>query len=87
VLVNKYWEKNIGWSQEEVTTHPNIFEAMYPDLHERETLLTHIQKGDTEWKTLRAVSRSGQAVEAKWANVVLSDGSTIGIGQLIQPPE
>lgn len=73
ILVNTYWEKIMGWTQEEV---------LYPDAAECEILLKNIQTGHSNWRTFQAVAKNGQRVETKWANVVLSDGSRIGIGQL-----
>jgi two-component system, cell cycle sensor histidine kinase and response regulator CckA len=78
--VNRTWEEALGWRLEEMRGR-DILGEHYPDPAERERVLRQISAGDGTWQDSRTTTRSGEVLETTWADVRLSDGTTIGIGQ------
>jgi PAS domain S-box-containing protein len=81
-LVNREWERTLGWSLEEVTQgNLDVFAELYPDPTYRAEVLRYIAAGSTEWADFKTRIRDGQIIDTTWANVLLSDGTSIGIGK------
>lgn len=70
----------LGWSLEE-WQQQDIFIQCYPDPDYRQTVLEHMLAATGQWKDLTTLTASGQSIETSWANVLLSDGKFLGIGQ------
>ncbi len=82
VLVNREWERRLGWSLEEVRQCGlDVFAECYPDPQYRQRVLQFVADSNGEWTDFRAHTKSGRVIETSWAAVRLSDGTTIGIGQ------
>lgn len=80
--VNKHWVDKLGWTLEEIQTYPtNIMEEFYPDPVYREHVIQVISSGKPEWVDHKTRIRDGSILDTSWFNVLLSDGSGIGIGQ------
>ncbi|GFE70686.1 PAS domain S-box protein [Chroococcus sp. FPU101] len=79
-LVNQAWEKTLGWKLEEIKDNQFLSEC-YPDPQDYQTVIDFIQKAEGVWQDFRMTVRDGRTIDASWANVRLSDGSLIGIGQ------
>jgi PAS domain S-box-containing protein len=81
-LVNREWERILGWSSEEVTSGDlNVFAELYPDPAYRKEVLEYIAKASTQWADFKTRVRDGRIIDTRWANVLLSDGTSIGIGK------
>jgi PAS domain S-box-containing protein len=81
-LVNREWERTLGWSMAEIETHPqDIFAELYPDPGDRKQVLDFIAESSGEWADFKTTVRDGQVIDTSWANVYLSDGTNMGIGR------
>lgn len=78
--LNRQWQKVLGWSLAETRNH-DILAELYPDPEYRQAAAEFIQKADGTWREWRTRLRDGTILDTLWANVSLSDGSTIGIGK------
>jgi PAS domain S-box-containing protein len=81
LFVNRAWELVLGWSLGECRAHPDLMAEFYPDETERRRMLDHIRTATGEWEDFRTRIRDGRILDTMWANVRLSDGTLIGIGQ------
>jgi PAS domain S-box-containing protein len=81
-LVNREYERTTGWSLEEIQKEPlKIFAELYPDKHERQLILDRIARATGEWADFRTRARDGRVIDTSWANIRLSAGMSLGIGQ------
>ncbi|HEY9726459.1 MAG TPA: GAF domain-containing protein, partial [Chroococcales cyanobacterium] len=78
--INRAWEKTLGWKLEEIQTN-DIFSEFYPDPDYRQNIIDFIQSATQSWGDFKTRIRDGRVIDTAWANVKLSDGSAIGIGQ------
>ncbi|HEY9726500.1 MAG TPA: PAS domain S-box protein, partial [Chroococcales cyanobacterium] len=78
--INRAWEKTLGWKLEEIQTN-DIFAEFYPDPDYRQSVIDFIESATQSWGDFKTRIRDGRTIDTAWANVRLSDGSTIGIGQ------
>jgi PAS domain S-box-containing protein len=81
LLVNREWERVLGWDLAVMNAQPDMMALFYPDPAYRRTALDYMQAGTAEWRAFRTMTRYGTAIQAVWANVRLPDGTSIGIGQ------
>ena len=81
-LVNREWERILGWSLEE-TQNPDldVLAECYPDLAYRYHVLDFVSTAEAKWADFETKTRDGRTIDTLWANVKLSDGTSIGIGQ------
>jgi PAS domain S-box-containing protein len=81
-FVNRYWQDKFGWTLEELKTHDDILTQIYPDPAHRKSVTDFICKaaGAETWGDFKARAKDGRFIDTSWTNVMLSDGSTIGIG-------
>jgi len=81
-LVNPEWERTLGWSLNEVEgNNLDILAETYPDPKYRQTVLDFIAESSGEWADFKTRVRDGRVIDTSWANIHLSDGTSIGIGQ------
>jgi PAS domain S-box-containing protein len=81
-LVNREWERTLGWSQEEVQSRSlDIFAELYPDPEYRQYVLNFVAASTGEFTDLRTTVRDGRVIDTTFANVRLEDGTNIGIGR------
>jgi PAS domain S-box-containing protein len=78
--VNREWERVLGWSLEEARTQ-DILSQMYPDPVSRREALDFALEATSEWRDFCPTVRDGHTLDTAWANIRLSDGRSIGIGQ------
>ncbi len=78
--VNRYWEESLGWTLADLKNH-NIFTECYPDPEYRQYVLGQIQAATENWEDFKTTVRDGKILDTSWANIRLSDGRYIGIGQ------
>jgi PAS domain S-box-containing protein len=81
-LINRCWQSTLGLSLEEMLQHKDIFAEFYPDPEYREYVLNYIKgaAGAEIWSDFKTRARDGRVLDTSWSNVLLSDGSIIGIG-------
>ncbi|MBD1911087.1 PAS domain S-box protein [Leptolyngbya sp. FACHB-8] len=77
---NRAWEKTLGWTAQELQEQ-NLLTKLYPDPLHCQRVLEFIQTATGKWQDFRTQTRNGTIINTTWANVRLSDGNTIGIGQ------
>jgi len=82
-LVNREWERTLGWSFEEMQGQDveGIVAENFPDLEYREQAFDFMRKSDGEWADFKIRVRDGRTIETSWAMLRLSHGTSIGIGQ------
>lgn len=81
-LVNREWERVLGWTREEILTRDvDIFAACYPGLRDRQAVYDFVASSNGEWRDFRTRVRDGRTIDTSWAVIHLSDGSRIGIGR------
>ena len=78
--VNRHWEQTLGWKIEEIQER-NILAEFYPEPEYRQYVINFIQSAEQAWGDFKTRVRDGRVIDTTWANVKLSDGSIIGIGQ------
>lgn len=79
-MANRALEKTLGWSIKELQEIDLIAEC-YPNQTYRQQVLDWMLKPTSGWLDLKTRIRNGQILDTSWANVRLSDGTSIGIGQ------
>jgi PAS domain S-box-containing protein len=81
-LVNRAWERTLGWSLEEVQLRNfDLFNELYTDPQERQRALEFVAAATGEWADFRIRVRDGRMIDGTFANIRLSDGTNISIGQ------
>lgn len=79
-FINPETQKVLGWSLED-WQQKNLFIECYPDPAYYQEVLNHINAANGKWKDFVTLTASGQTLYTSWANVRLSNGYYIGIGQ------
>ena len=80
LIVNRQLEEIIGWSKNEYKS-VDVLKESYPDPAEYNRALRHIIAADSTWQDFHTRLRDGRYLETSWAQIRLSDGRSIGIGQ------
>src|SRR6266571_4918473 len=81
-LVNREWERTLGWSLEDIQAHDlDVLAKTYPDPQYRQTVLDFISASESKWADFKTRAKNGRVIDTSWANVNLSDGASIGIGK------
>jgi PAS domain S-box-containing protein len=81
-LINREWERVLGWSMEEIRERNlDIIAECYPDPEDRQRVRDFIARSDGQWGDFRTRTRAGRVIDTTWARVHLSNGVSIGIGQ------
>ncbi|MGL5061168.1 MAG: PAS domain S-box protein [Microcoleus sp.] len=78
--INREWERVMGWSLAEAVEIDLLAEC-YPDLTDRQTVAETIARSDGTWHEFTTQVRNGSIADISWANIRLSDGTRIEIGQ------
>jgi PAS domain S-box-containing protein len=78
-FVNRCWTDTLGWPLEEVRGR-NLFDEFYPDPGYRAYVLDFIRNPPARFADFEVRTRDGRTLQTSWANVKLSDGTSIGIG-------
>ncbi len=80
LMMNQELERIVGWAKEEYKT-VDVLKACYPNLEDYERVFNHIITANSTWKDFKTQVRDGRILDTSWAQVRLSDGRSIGIGQ------
>jgi PAS domain S-box-containing protein len=78
--VNRHWEQVLGWSLAELKGR-DILAEFYPQPEYRQYVLDFIAAATQNWSDFKTKVKDGRIIDTSWANIRLSDGSCIGIGQ------
>jgi PAS domain S-box-containing protein len=82
LFVNQEWEQTLGWTLGEVQRDQvDIIAECYPDADDRARVWKWISEGSDSWGDFRTRVRDGHVIDTLWANVKISDGTSIGIGK------
>ena len=76
--VNREWQRITGWTLDDLRRGDMLIGFSDPD--RLEDSVRHLQLATPGWRDVQITLRNGNRLEISWANVRLSDGSTIGIG-------
>jgi len=80
IWINQEFENVLGWSVEQLRER-DLMAEFYPDPEYRQQVMNFVQQANRSWGDFKTQTRSGKVIDTTWANVRLSDGSNIGIGQ------
>ena len=81
-LVNREWERILGWRLEEIQKQDvDIMAECYPDARDRQAVLNFRAAARGEWVDFKTRTRDGRMIDTTWAVVNLTDGTTLGIGE------
>jgi PAS domain S-box-containing protein len=81
-LVNREWERTLGWSLEEIQNQNiDLLAENYPDPEYRKQVGDFIANSNAEWADFKTKVRDGRVIDTSWAMLHLSDGTGIGIGR------
>lgn len=79
IRVNKAYKDITGFNEDDLE-RSGIMEFVYPDNKMRKKAWRSIEQADGTFKEFTTVTKSGEKRIQRWANIRISDGSTIGIG-------
>jgi PAS domain S-box-containing protein len=81
-LVNPEWERTMGWTLAEIQG-PNrgVFAEFFPDPEYRQIVRKLIAAATGKWTDFKVRVRDGRVIDVATAFVLLSDGSSLGIGK------
>ena len=81
-LVNPEWQRTLGWTQEEIREPGlDIYAELFPDPEYRQVFFEVVAASTGEWTDLKVKVREGRVIDVAAAFVLLSDGSSLGIGK------
>lgn len=80
IVLNRELEQVIGLGKEDYRGMAGLREC-YPDPQELVQVLQHIETADSSWKDFKTRTREGRVLDTSWAQIRLSDGRRLGIGQ------
>ncbi|MCA9913239.1 MAG: PAS domain S-box protein, partial [Anaerolineae bacterium] len=80
-FVNQCWLDQVGWTVEDLRAADDPLSLFYPDPEYRQQVLDFMLSTETGWRDFRSQTKYRGERITSWANVRLSDGRSIGIGQ------
>lgn len=78
---NVYWADRLGWTAEDLNAYENPLALFYPDAEYRQQIMEYMLSAKPGWRDFQTQTRDNGVLTTSWANVRLSDGRSIGIGQ------
>jgi urea ABC transporter urea binding protein len=79
-LLNREMERVLGWPLAEIREGDLLTEC-YPDPESRQRVLDFMIAATGKWQDFKTRTKDGRQLDTSWANIRLSDGTSIGIGQ------
>ena len=79
-MVNRHWERVLGWSLEEAQAR-DLLPECYPDPDYRARVIQYVLHPPAGWTDFKTRVRDGRTLDTSWALIVLPDGTRIGFGQ------
>lgn len=80
-FVNQHLVETLGWTVEDLRRYDEPLSVFYPDPDLRQRVLDYMLSTKSGWRDFETQTKSGDMLTTSWANVRLSDGRSIGIGQ------
>ncbi len=80
LLTNRHLELVLGWSWAELANR-NLLVECYRDPEYRARVVDFMAAATGKWQDFKTTTRDGKTIDTSWANIQLSDGNCIGIGQ------
>ena len=77
---NHEFGRVMGWTLDELA-RVDLMEECYPDPDTRKNVVEHMGSPNSGWRLFKTRIKGGRILDTLWANVQLSDGSYLGIGQ------
>jgi PAS domain S-box-containing protein len=78
-FVNQAFEQCLGWSTE--LENIDLAVECFPDLEQRQAVLDHMLAATGKWLDVKSRTKDDRYVDTSWANIRLSNGMNVGIGQ------
>ncbi len=79
-LVNREWQRTLGWTQEEILNGLDAFAECYPEPRYREQVLKFVEAANSQRTDFTSRTKDGRILDTMWARVRLTDGTSVGIG-------
>jgi PAS domain S-box-containing protein len=79
-FVNQAYEQCLGWSASGLEKIDLLAES-FPDLEQRQIVLDHMLAATGKWLDMKNRTKDDRYIDTSWANIRLSNGMNIGIGQ------
>lgn len=80
-MANRAFEETLGWSVRDLQ-ELDVLAVCYPNPADRQQVLDLMLKPTSSgWLDFKTRIRNGRIIDTSWANIRLSDGTSIGIGQ------
>lgn len=80
-FVNRHWVNVLGWTLEEIQSHPDIFSEFYAEPDMRNAAIECLFSDFRNWQDLTTRTRSGALLDISWSSVGLTDGHRLLSGQ------
>jgi len=81
-LVNRAWERTLGWTLEEILTQNiDIFKEVYPDPEDLERVRNFVAAPSGHWEDFESRLRDGRTIQSSWFQFRFPDGSHFAVGQ------
>ena len=80
--VNQQWVSVTGWTLEAMQGREMMTE-FYPDPARRRSAADHLAFASPGWRDFQTTIHDGSILDISWASVRLTDGTSIGIGQVV----
>ncbi|MBE2266883.1 MAG: PAS domain S-box protein [Anaerolinea sp.] len=80
-FANRFWVDRLGWTLEDVQAAGDSLTLFYPDPEVRRQGLEYMLSGEQGWRDFATTTKDRGVLQTSWANIRLSDGRSIGIGQ------
>jgi two-component system, cell cycle sensor histidine kinase and response regulator CckA len=80
LFANREWERLLGWTSAEAK-ELDVPAVCFPDRADQAAVREFMTASAGVWKDFRMRVRDGRVLDAAWANVRLSDGTIVGVGQ------
>ena len=79
LYLNKEFKRVIGWKTEEIQ-YVDLLKKVYPEPEYRQKAWEYMKAAKIDWKEFYVHSKSGEIIDSEWSNILLDDGTHIGIG-------
>jgi len=76
---NRELRKVLGWTENDVI-QGDFMSKVYPDPDYREMVTAFMQSLEPGWRDLEVTAKDGSKIVSSWANIRLSDQTSVGIG-------
>jgi PAS domain S-box-containing protein len=80
LVVNREWERTLGWKMEEARG-VDVMAEMYPEPSYREQVVAFINAAERRWGEFRTRTKDGNILETAWVSIRLADGTATFVGE------